>query len=277
MTGAVSSSTVKVCVATVVFMPPAPLSSVAVQVRTIVVEQSPAVVAALTASVTLAPQLSVGVGAVCAVPATVKAAPKGTLLTSMIAEKSASATAGQSALVSAVVTVASATCAGGNAGAMLSCTTMLHMVVTVFVPSVTVSVTSLFPTWVQSNTVTGEDSVAVQLSVLLPPASASAVRVAMPDASSITTGSTVGQIAVGGVTSLTVTFAVQVEVFPLASSTVSVTVVDGWSAQVKIDWSRLKGVVASRPQASAEPLSTCEGRIVAVPAFTSAERLTTTS
>ena len=60
------------------------------------------------------------------------------------------------------------------------------------------------------------------------------------------------QSAVGGVTSRTVTVAVQVAVLPLPSFTVNVTVLDPRCAQVKLLWETDCAVAV--PQLSVEPL-----------------------
>ena len=70
------------------------------------------------------------------------------------------------------------------------------------------------------------------------------------------------QSAVGGVTSRTVTVAVQVAVFPLPSATVNVTVLDPRFEQVKLLWETDCAVAV--PQLSVEPLLICEAVILAL-------------
>ena len=70
------------------------------------------------------------------------------------------------------------------------------------------------------------------------------------------------QSAVGGVTSRTVTVAVQVAVFPWPSFTVNVTVFAPKLAQVKLVADRPKLGV---PQLSVEPLLICDAVILALP------------
>src|SRR5688500_8959496 len=70
------------------------------------------------------------------------------------------------------------------------------------------------------------------------------------------------QIAVGATLSSTVTVAVQVEVFPLTSVTVKVTVFGPTLAQVKLVISKARLWI---PHASLLPLSICAAVIVALP------------
>src|SRR5260370_193983 len=87
--------------------------------------------------------------------------------------------------------------------------------------SVAVRVTTLLPTLLQSKLVLLAERLTPQASVLPPSISAGAM-VAWPVASRLTVMSL--HLATGLVTSLTVTVALQVELLPLASVTVSATV-----------------------------------------------------
>ena len=84
-------------------------------------------------------------------------------------------------------------------GAVLSLTVTLHIAVFVLLlPSVAVSTTICVPVSVQTKVVSGEVSVGVtQLSILLPPAKASALKIASPSESRNIVGAVVGQFATG--------------------------------------------------------------------------------
>ena len=115
--------------------------------------------------------------------------------------------------------------------------------------SVTVSVTVFAPTFAHVNEEGETESEAIPHASELPLLTCAAVIVALPDELRLTV--MFWQTAVGLVTSLTVTVAVQVETFPLTSVTVSVTVFAPILAQVKVEGDTASDAI---PQASELPL-----------------------
>ena len=145
-------------------------------------------------------------------------------------------------------------------GDVTSRTVTVAVQVAVFpLPSATVNVTVLDPRFEQVNALWETDcAVAVPQLSVEPLLICDAVMLAL-----LPLKLTVmfWQSAVGGVTSRTVTVAVQVAVFPWPSFTVNVTVFAPKLAHVKLVADKPKFVV---PQLSVEPLSTCEAVIVAL-------------
>ena len=127
--------------------------------------------------------------------------------------------------------------------------------------SVTVNVTVFAPVLAQVNEEGETDNVAIPQASELPLLICAAVIVAEPDEFKFT--EIFWQIAVGGVTSLTVTNAVQVDEFPFISVTVKVTRFAPTLTQVKVDGETESEAI---PHASELPLFICEARIVIVPA-----------
>jgi hypothetical protein len=127
--------------------------------------------------------------------------------------------------------------------------------------SVTVSVTVFAPVLAQVNEEGETDSEAIPHASVEPLFTCAAVIVAFPDEFKST--DIFWQIAVGGVTSTTVTVAVQVEVFPFTSVTVKVTVLAPTLAQVNELGDTLMLAI---PQASELPLFTCAAVMETVPA-----------
>ena len=147
-------------------------------------------------------------------------------------------------------------------GAILSTTvTSAVHVVSKLLPSVTVSITEFTPKSSQVKVVFEAESVIVEQLSLEPLLISAAVILPLPLASNSTV--MLEQIAVGGILSTTVTFAVQVETLSLVSVTVSVTVLAPKSAQEKDSLSTSKDLI---PQISLEPLSISFGSNVAKPA-----------
>src|SRR6266516_4297258 len=126
--------------------------------------------------------------------------------------------------------------------------------------SVTVRVTVLVPMVAQSKLVWLRLRLAMPEASVLPLSSWTAVMVAWPLASNWTV--MFWQTAVGGTESTTVTVAVQVEVLPLLSVTVRVTVLVPMVAQSKLVWLRLR---LAMPEASVLPLSSWTAVMVAWP------------
>jgi hypothetical protein len=117
--------------------------------------------------------------------------------------------------------------------------------------SVTESVTVFAPRFAQVKELGVTDSEAIPHASEEPLFICAAVMVADPEAFNVAV--IFWQIAVGGVTSFTVTVAVQEEVFPFTSTAVSVTVFAPILEQLKEE-----GVTVSEanPQAAFEPLFT---------------------
>src|SRR5213594_254730 len=126
--------------------------------------------------------------------------------------------------------------------------------------SVTVRVTRLVPTLLTSKLVLSRLRLAMPEASVLPLSSWTAVMVAWPLASNWTV--MFWQTAVGGTESTTVTVAVQVELLPLLSVTVRVTVLVPTLLTSKLVLSRLR---LAMPQASLLPLLIWSGVIVPWP------------
>jgi len=147
-------------------------------------------------------------------------------------------------------------------GAVLSITVTLAVQVEEFpFTSVTISVTTLLPSLAQVNDEGETESEAIPHASELPLLICVAVMFAVPPADKITL--MLWQSAVGGVTSLTVTVAVQVDEFPFTSVTVSVTVFAPIFAQVNDEGETLMLAI---PHASELPLLTCATVMVTFPA-----------
>ena len=133
-------------------------------------------------------------------------------------------------------------------------------VLTLPLASVTVIVTVFGPTAVQSKDVTSNAVLATPQASDEPPSISPVVIVAIPFTSRAT--GIPSHIAIGATLSSTVTAELQVDVFPLLSATVSVTVCEPTDAQsndvMSID-------TLARPQASDEPASMSASVIVAAP------------
>src|SRR5690606_21389470 len=126
--------------------------------------------------------------------------------------------------------------------------------------SVTVRVTLFGPKSAQVKSVISIEVVAIPQASVLPPSTSAAAIETFPVASRKTV--MFWQTAVGATLSSTVTTVVQVLEFPLTSVTVSVTVFEPTSAQVKSVTSMLVLAIA---QLSALPLSTSAAVILAIP------------
>src|ERR1043166_9075945 len=126
--------------------------------------------------------------------------------------------------------------------------------------SVTVRVTRLVPTLLTSKVVLSRLMRAMPQASLLPASIWAAVMVAWPVASNWTVMSR--QMAVGATESITVTVAVQVEVLPLLSVTVRVTVLVPMVVQSNVVLSTLTLAI---PEASLLPLSSCTAVMTAWP------------
>ena len=118
-------------------------------------------------------------------------------------------------------------------GGMLSSTVTIVVHCELFpFTSVTVSVTVLGPTLLQSKSVMSIEELAIPQASVLPLSISATVILAIPFASNwIVKGA--AQLATGETLSSTVTIVVQVELFPFTSVTVRVTVFGPTSAQVK--------------------------------------------
>jgi hypothetical protein len=146
-------------------------------------------------------------------------------------------------------------------GAMLSTTVTTAVQVEIFpFTSVTLNVTLLVPMLAQVNVFGETESEAIPHASELPLFTCAAVILAVPAVFSWTV--IFWQTAVGGVTSLTVTVALQVAEFPFSSVTVKVTVLAPTFAHVNAEGETVIEVI---PHASELPLSIWEARIVAVP------------
>src|SRR5216683_1455616 len=126
--------------------------------------------------------------------------------------------------------------------------------------SVTVRVTVLTPTLVQSKLVWLRLRLAMPQASVLPLLICAGSMVPWPLASNSTLR--FWQTATGGTESTTVTVAVQVELLPLLSVTVRVTVLAPMLVQSKLVWLRLR---LAMPQASVLPLLICAGSMVPWP------------
>jgi len=145
-------------------------------------------------------------------------------------------------------------------GAMLSWTVTIAVWEALFpLTSITVKITVLSPTLVQSKEVISNE-VLVILQLSKEPLSISeGIILATPFAFSSTTIFLV--ITVGAILSCTVTVAVWEALFPLISTTVKVTVLLPIVEQSNVVVSKAN----ETPQASFDPLSTSEGTILAAP------------
>ena len=153
-------------------------------------------------------------------------------------------------------------------GAVLSITVTVAVQVEAFpLASVPVNITVFPPRLAHVNAVCDKVNVNPQLSVL-PPSISAVVTEALPDASKNTV--TDWQDIVGAVTSWTVTVAVAVEVFPLASTPVNVTVFVPRLAHVNVVTSKLND---TEEQLSVLPLSISA---VVIDAFPDASKFTVT-
>lgn len=143
---------------------------------------------------------------------------------------------------------------------MLSITVTVAVQLAVFpLASVPVSVTVFTPTFVQLNVLFERLNVIPQLSVL-PLSTSNVVIVAVPVASNATV--TDLHNTTGANVSMIVTVVVHVDVFPLASTPVSVTVVVPMSAHVN---ELLDTLIITIPQLSVLPPSTWLAVNVAIP------------
>ena len=156
-------------------------------------------------------------------------------------------------------TVISWQTATGVAFSSSTVTTAIQVAVFPFT-SKTVSVTSFVPTLEQSNVSISIEIESTPQASELPPSTSAAVMTTVPLASNCTVMS--WQTAMGATESSTVTSAIQLFTFPLASVTVSVTSFTPTSEQSNVFMSIANVGV---PQLSVEPPSTSVATIVAIP------------